>query len=107
VSVDATVIGAIFTGLSAVLVAYTQLRAQRSGSSRRELRRLRRENRRLENQMLGVRRWGLRCEVRLIEERVKNVPRRPAEFDLDWGREADEDEEEPAGGSKRLKLVSR
>ncbi len=100
---DATIIGAIFTGLSALLVAWANMRNQRSGVSGSELRAGRRERRRLEDQMLAIRRWGLRCETRLIEERVEDIPRRPVQFDLDWGREPDEDE----GPKRSLKLVGK
>lgn len=95
-------IGAIFTGLSAVLVAWANMRSQRSGVSGAELRAGRRERKRLEEQMLALRRWGLRCETRLVEERIEDIPRRPPQFDLDWGREPDDDEK-----PKRLRVVGK
>jgi hypothetical protein len=99
--VDPTVIGAIFTGLAGVLVAWTQMRAQRSGTSGAELREGRRERRRLEGQMLAIRRWAIKVEE-LLRENGVTPPRRPAQFDLDWGRE--DDDEEP---KSPVRLVRR
>jgi hypothetical protein len=99
--VDATVIGAIFTGLSAVLAAWAHLSGQRRNAAGAELREIRRERKRLQAQVDALRRWGLRLEVLLIEKRIDKIPRRPPQFDSDWGRE--DDEERP----KRLRLVSR
>ena len=87
-----TAIGAIFTGLAGLLVAWTQLRAQRAGVSGAEIKAGRRERKRLEEQMLGIRRWAVKLEELLRERGVPGIPRRPPQMDLDWGRE-DEDEE--------------
>lgn len=97
---DATVIGAVFTGLAGLLVAWTQLRATRSGTSSAEVRELRTERTRLSKQVDALRRWGIRLEVLLIEKRAE-LPNRPPQYDPDWGRP--EDEEQP----KRLRLVGK
>lgn len=89
---SSTLIGAVFTGIAGVLVAWTQLRAQGSGASRAEARESRRERKRLEEQMLGIRRWAIKCEER-IRELGQMPPRRPPQFDLDWGREPEQDDE--------------
>lgn len=101
---DATVIAAVSTGLGGLILAWAQLRGQKSGASTKENRVLRATVRRLEAQVDALRRWGLRLEVLLIEKRV-NPPKRPPQFDVDWGR--DEEEEPGPGDSKRLKVVSR
>lgn len=101
---DATVIAAVFTGLGGLILAWAQLRGQRSGASTRENRVLRAANKRQGAQLDALRRWGLRLELLLIEKRL-NPPKRPPEFDVDWGR--DEEEEPEPGDSKRLRVVQR
>lgn len=101
---DATVIAAISTGLGGLILAWAQLRGQKSGASTRELKLARAAVKRLEAQVDALRRWGLRLEVRLVEERLK-VPPRPAQYDVDWGREVEE--ESPEGDPKRMRLVGR
>lgn len=96
-----TIIASIFTGLAGLVVAWTQLRAQRSGMTTSELREGRRERKRLEAQLLGIRRWAIRCEQTLIEK-LGRAPKRPPEMDLDWG--LDSDDEEP---KSPVRLVSR
>jgi hypothetical protein len=100
--VNETVIAAIFTGLGGVILAWSQMRTQRRGASTAELRELRAEDRRKQAVIDALRRWGIRLEVLLIEKRVE-PPERPPQFDADWGRE----DEEPTGGSKRLRVVQR
>jgi hypothetical protein len=89
---DATTIGAIFTGLSALLVGWTAHRSQRQTMSRTELREGRTERKRLARQVEALRRWGLQCEVLLIEKRIKPLPKRPPEYEVDWGLDTEDDE---------------
>lgn len=93
-------IGAIFTGLSALLVGWSQIRTQRAGASGSELRAGRRERKRLEDQMLAIRQWAIAMEQRL-RELGERAPRRPPQVDLDWGREDDAESKSP------VRLVGR
>lgn len=93
--IDATWLATGFTGLSGLMVAYLQVRSSRAGMSRAERREHRRENRRLEAQMLGIRRWAVKLEELLREHNIPGIPRRPPQMDLDWGRDVDEEEDDP------------
>lgn len=89
-----TLIGSIFTGLTAVLIAVGGLYAQAGTKRKVDRKAYNAEIRRLEMQFIAARRWGIRNEQLLQDNQLESVPR-PAELDINWGLEEDEDPDPP------------
>ena len=89
-----TVIGSVFTGLAALLIALGGVYAQVGKKRSFDRRASRKEQVRLETQFLASRRWGIRCEQLLLDHGL-SAPPRPDELDLEWGVEDDDDSEPP------------
>lgn len=96
-----TIIGAIFTGVTAVLIAISGLYAQSGRKRAFDRKAANAENKRLETQFLAARRWGIRNEQQMLDEKLLPAPR-PEELDLDWGL-AEEDDGEPPPRRKAVK----